>query len=133
MSCTPDFIGLYQFLSLEGGIEAIKPTFERVDRPGVDGMAYRALGYKAKEFQLLSTIDLASIANAANAEADYLAYVGQVKTIVQKGISYNNMLVLDVGNFQKQILEIGLGGLTNGGGTASAVLLRATWTFVNLY
>lgn len=133
MTCVPDAIGANLFLRLEGTLESVQPTYERVDRPGIDGMAYRALGNKAKEFQLTSLVDVDTMANAALIEAGYLGATGGVTSVVKGGVTYGNMLVLNVGGFEKTYTAIAAGGLSSGSGVANGVLLKAVWTLVNLH
>jgi len=90
-------IGSQYFFSMIGTVTPEAPEVEIIRRPGVDGIAYRDLGERAKESPLRTVTMLSSTAAAKTTLAAYKALIGTDQTVVDDmGNSISNVMILDV-------------------------------------
>lgn len=120
-----DFIGSTPFFRLYGWPDAIQLEMEPITRPGMDGVAYRALGYRAKPFEIHSIVDVVGWNSAVALLNIYKTAVGNVYSIFINGTEFDTFLVLDVKAHQPRAVANATGGLNAGN-----VIVEADWQLI---
>src|SRR4051794_13685490 len=111
-----DTIGSYSFIRLDGDLSP--PMVKNVDisRDGVAGFAYRQLPAKGKETTLRGLAFVSSASAADTLETGYAALCGTSQTLSFRDVSYSNVFVVDVGDFDRKgcfVPGVGLGMLVS--------------------
>ncbi len=116
-------ISSFDFLRIEGPqIPLLASDIQIIDRPGTDGVAFRANALKAEELVLRTIEGLSSLETANGRPDDYAALKGETVIIEDdQGRSVNDVLIVEVrvtGPPQKMINPVPAG---------NDYLVRAAW------
>jgi len=117
---------LFPFLTMQGTLLPAQPTFDRVIRPGVDGIAVWSMGSRGEPFSITTTLDCVSVAAAG---AAFFAYGRAVLT--KKDLYYCNgfwgtMMIQSVIMQSVTKFAAGVGGVQGFSG-GSGALLTVQW------
>lgn len=123
---------LFPFLSMNGTMVHAQQTFEREVRPGVNGVAIWLTGRRGEPFQISTTIDCTSAANAGIAFAAYHAAIATKKNLYYCSALWGTILIHNVVIESMTAFRAGTGGIQNFSG-GSGTLLRTSWTIETLY
>jgi len=118
-------IGGYSMIFVSGPVGRPGMATERIERPGVDGTAFREQGLRCEPFMMTSIVDLDDAADVA-AELDlYAALKGTLVTVIDDhGSTWTNVMVLDVQPVETKTIGVSAGGLA----TTPTKLVTARWT-----
>ena len=95
-----------------------------ITRAGVDGHAFRKIGSQSRPFQMLSVVDVDTLANVEIEVDLYKAYVGKLVTITDDlDNERENVVVLDVEIVQAVAVATFVGGIN----APSAAMVTARW------
>lgn len=89
-------IDIYSFIELNGEVDYPQMRVEEISRPGLDGVAFKEMGVKAMPTPLYGFAVAANASTADTLLAGYASLVGSLVTIVLHGVTYNDMLVLEM-------------------------------------
>ena len=91
-------IGALTFINMTGPqLPALASHIEAIDRPGVNGEAFRENAKKVQGIQVQTTMWVVSLALANAAIDNYSALKGTLVTVIDdNGRTVNNVMVLDV-------------------------------------
>lgn len=90
-------IGIQSFFRMDGAVEPARTRVETLDRPGVDGAAFRDLGETAPESVLVTETLLSTLALVETTIDGYAALVGTDQTVTDGlGNSRTGVMVLDM-------------------------------------
>ncbi len=123
---------LFPFLTLNGSLLPSQQTFDRVVRPGVNGIGLWATGNRGEPFGLSTTLDCNSQQAAGLAFAAYHAAVGTKKDLYYSGMFWGTVLIHKVILTEMRKLTARVGGIQNATGQ-SGVMLYTQWTIETLY
>ena len=115
-------IGSFSFIRMTGPqIPALALAVEPINRPAVDGVAFRDDARKVREI-MLETIATSTTLAAANVAVDnYAAIKGTLVTIVDDfGRTVNYVMILDVG-------EVRIQPVSGSSPAGTAYLVKAAW------
>jgi hypothetical protein len=104
MALSPDSIGDFEFVSLDGDIPAPILTSVEITRPGVDGVAYKTLGVRGA----ISTLQGFTVAGPTADEAEglrtgYAGMVSSVQTVIMRGETYSTIYIKDAAIKRRKI------------------------------
>jgi hypothetical protein len=121
-------IASFNFLQMKGpGIPEPSAGIESLDRPWVDGSAWRAMATKGAEFELETYEGVANVIEANGTEESYKALIGQLVTVVDDlGQTKPNVLVQGVRVIRKQ-------ATLSPTDTAATYLVQAVWALKTMY
>ena len=123
-------IGPNYFLSLDGGVETIKPENELLRRPGVPGVGLLLTGIRGRDFTDRSRVDAATVQAAEDMYVDYTNLIGTLQPVAQYGKEFTDygygFLVRDVRKLELRALSLFVGGLN----PPSFGWLVCEWTLV---
>lgn len=125
MAITWDQIGSEYFIALAGELDPIKATLREITRPSVDGRAFRQEGDRSTIFELRGIRDVASGSAADTLITTYKAMIGSTVSIVLRGQTRANYLVVDVETVSRKAVTSSAGGVGVGTG---AYLVESRWT-----
>jgi hypothetical protein len=97
----------------EGDLDPAGITVEDITRPGLDGVAYRQLGTRGETTQLTAIVDCLGPSGADAMLSAMKGLQGTIVTIIMRGMTYNNFLVVNFTPISRHAC-IGLGGVTDG-------------------
>lgn len=115
-------IGGFTFLQMKGpGIPEPTAGVESLDRPWVDGSAWRAIATKGAQFEAETYEGVANVSTANSTEEAYKALIGQLVTVVDDlGKTKPNVLVEGVRVVRVQ-------AVLNPTESSVAYLVQAVW------
>ncbi len=119
-----DFIGQYEVIRLDGGLQLPRMRLAIESRAGVDGEAVYQAGVHGDVERLTTSVDVATWAQAELLYRQYVEYIGATVRIFRAGFAWNDVdyILLDVQKIRIANMLLAVGGL-NGGYT----LLRCAW------
>lgn len=124
-----NYIGPFYFLSLDGGVETVKPENELLRRPGVPGVGLLLTGARGRDFIVRSRVDVESVLNAEDLYVQYTKIIGDgVYPVAQFGKEFTDygygFLVRDVRKIDLRAMSLFVGGLN----PPSYAWLECEWT-----
>lgn len=122
-------IGGYNVLVVQGPYQPRGMATERIERPGVDGTAFREKGIRGTPFQITTMVDCDDAPDLAALLLNYAALQGTLVTVVDDlGTSWTNVMVLGVQPVSARAIGTSAGGLSTSAGTLATVrwTLQAT-------
>lgn len=122
---------LFPFLSLQGSLFPSRPTFERVMRPGVDGIGVWATGGRGEPFQITTTLDCTSVGNAGVAFNAYGEAILTKKDLYYCGVFWGTVMIQNVIMQSVTKFTSAVGGIQGWSG-GSGVVLTVNWTIETL-
>ena len=119
------------FLDIQGIPTPTRETFERVIRPGVDGIGVWYTGERGEPFQITTISDYSSESNANAAFTTARGMVGFKRDLYWQNGLWGTVLVHAVTMQPKKLIRSAVGGqqITTGG---SGFLLTLNWTMETL-
>jgi len=123
---------LFPFLTLNGSLVPSQPGFDRVIRPGVNGIGIWATGDRGEPFGLSTTLACNNPAAAGTAFAAYHAAMGSKKDLYYAGMFWGTIMIQKVILTELKKLTTRVGGIQNATGQ-SGVMLYCQWTIETLY
>ena len=126
-----DSIGDESFVLLSGQIDDPSDQVEVIQRPGVDGVAFRLMGNHPSPFELVSLEDFSSLSGARDAMIAYKALKGgdPVDLVWQDVTPDDQVKVIDVVQHELRAATCIIGGVNLANGS-TGFLLRARWTLI---
>lgn len=125
MAITWDQIGSESFIKLDGDIDVQKLTLEEVTRPAADGRAFRKDGEHCDIFTLRGLAEVATGAAADTKITTYSNMIGTNVSIILRGQTRANYLVVNVVTVARKALANSAGGPSGGLGL---YLIESEWT-----
>lgn len=122
---------LFPFLSLQGTLFPSRQTFERVMRPGVDGIGVWATGKRGEPFQITTTLDCLTITAAGTAFNVYNNAILTKKDLYFAGKFWGTVMIQNVIMQNIRAFKSGVGGIQDWSG-GSGVVLTVNWTLETL-
>ena len=119
------------FLDLQGMPTPVRQMFDRVMRPGVDGIGIWYTGERGDPFQVQTISDYASEANANSAYATAQAMVGLKRDLYWQDGLWGTVLIHSVSAGPKKLVKSAVGGQAISAG-GSGFLLTLNWTMETL-
>lgn len=121
-------IGNFSFIQMKGpGIPEPSAGVESLDRPWVDGSAWRAMATKGAEFEIETYEGVANVTTANTTEEAYKALIGQLVTVIDDlGQVKPDVLVQGVRVVRKQ-------RLLNPTDSSVSYLIQAVWALKTMY
>lgn len=121
-----DQIGSYSFISVDGQLDKLKPTFEDISRPNTNGRAYRRLGNRGQETEIRAVRDYASAtaANTALAVFQSTAFTGTAVNITQYGQARGTFFIIEVTEGERFTMANACGGITPNGTHMLEIIVR---------
>jgi hypothetical protein len=110
-----DSIGGITLISLTNGdLDPAGTTVEDITRPGLDGVAYRQLGSRGEVTQLTAIVDCLGSSAADAMLSSLKGLQGTIVSIVMRGLTYNNFLVVNFMPVSRHIVGSPVGGVCSG-------------------
>lgn len=122
---------VFPFLTLQGALFPSRPTFEREQRAGVDGIGLWLTGNRGEPFQISTTLDCASIAAAGTALASYISAILTKKDLYYAGALWGTVMVQNVVLQRMTAFRAAVGGIQVWTGGAGCMLM-VQWTLETL-
>ena len=118
-------IGVFNFVTLKGGVHPPGQTLGEITRPRVDGEAYRRSGIRGNTFTLTSQVDVDSEVEAKAEIEGYKAIQATLQTVVDSsGQTWTNVVIVRVDPQSRKKIEGAVGGLS----TLKGYFVTAQWT-----
>ena len=113
------------FLRLHGVPQPLAERVEIIERPGVDGQAFRATGTRSEAQTWRSLVDLADAASCKTVYQSYRTQRGRIVTLTDElGNAWSTVVVLDV----RQVRAAKVGTFAGGLNSPSSHILECEWT-----
>ena len=122
---------VFPFLTLQGALFPSRPTFDREQRAGVDGIGLWLTGNRGEPFSIVTTLDCASVSAAGTAFAAYLSAILTKKNLYYAGAFWATVMVQNVVLQRITAFRGAVGGIQGWTG-GSGCLLVTQWTLETL-
>ena len=119
------------FLNITGSPVPVREMFDRVMRPGIDGIGLWYTGARGEPFQIQTLSDYSSESNANTAYATAQAMVGQKRDLYWQNALWGTVLVHSVVAAPKKLVRVAYGGQQISAG-GSGFMLTLNWTLESL-
>ncbi|MBL8815272.1 MAG: hypothetical protein JNL58_04525 [Planctomyces sp.] len=126
-----DLTHVLDFLNIQGIPTPTRQQFDRVSRPGVDGIGLWYTGERGEPFQIITVSDYASEANANSAFTAARAMVGGKRDLYWQNGLWGTVLIHAVSMQPKKYVKSAVGGQAISAG-GSGFLLTLNWTMETL-
>lgn len=127
MTAEGDGTVVFPFLSLQGSLMPVRPTFEREIRSGVNGIGIWNTGNRGEPFQITTLLDCADVDAAGTALAAYIAAVLTKKDLYYCGELWGTVIVQNVMLQDIKTFTAANGGIQGWSGGSGAIL-TVNWT-----
>jgi hypothetical protein len=121
----------FPFLSIQGALLPARATFERVVRPGVNGIAVWSMGTRGEPFGIMTTLDCISVAAAGAAYNAYVEAILSKKDLYYCGAYWGTVMIQEVALQGVKRFATGVGGVQGWTG-GSGVILSVAWQLETL-